>query len=90
MYNVGFGLAGVLMILGASFEFETNHNQEVVTRRSDNEEIPMVGWGSKPTVTIDLIKYLLLKPDKLIIVAFFVGYLFAWEFHLLPFYDILE
>ena len=33
---------GVIMVLGAAFEFESGHNQEIVSRRSDNEEIPMV------------------------------------------------
>ena len=30
------------MILAASFEFEKGHNNEIVNRPSDNEEIPMV------------------------------------------------
>ena len=33
---------GVIMILGASFEFEKTHNSEVVVRESDNEQIPAV------------------------------------------------
>ncbi len=30
------------MILGASFEFERNHNPEIVERPSDNVEIPQL------------------------------------------------
>ena len=39
----------VLMILGASMEFEKSHNGEVTERPSDNEEIPSV---SVPCVVI--------------------------------------
>ncbi len=38
--NVVF--VGVIMILGSSMEFEKGHNNEIVMRITDNEELPMV------------------------------------------------
>ena len=35
-------VVGVLMILGASFEFDQRHNNEIILRPSDNEDIPRV------------------------------------------------
>ena len=35
-------VAGVVMILGSSLEFEKGHNNEISSRETDNEEIPMV------------------------------------------------
>ena len=37
-----FNFLGILMILGASFEFEKGHNNEVQERPSDNIELPQV------------------------------------------------
>lgn len=35
-------LKKVIMVLGASFEFDKNNNAEIVERPSDNEEVPML------------------------------------------------
>ncbi|XP_052280964.1 translocation protein SEC63 homolog [Dreissena polymorpha] len=35
-------LKKVIMVLGASFEFDRNNNSEIVERPSDNEEVPML------------------------------------------------
>ena len=42
-------MTGAVMILAASFEFEKNHNSEVVVRPSDNEEIPPVRYARTGT-----------------------------------------
>jgi translocation protein SEC63 len=35
-------LKKIIMVLGASFEFEKKHNADIVIRLSDNEEVPAV------------------------------------------------
>ena len=42
-------LQRVVMILGASMEFNKMQNSEIVERPSDNEEIPQVGYLSDIT-----------------------------------------
>ena len=40
--NPLISLNKMIMVLGASYEFEKRHNPEIVERLSDNEEVPAV------------------------------------------------
>jgi len=42
LIHVYFVISEVIMVLGASFEFDKSHNSEIVERPSDNEEVPPV------------------------------------------------
>jgi len=42
------------MVLGASFEFDKRHNNEIVSRPSDNEDIPRVSKLSEANSKCEL------------------------------------
>ena len=43
----------VIMVLGASFEFDKSNNPEIIERPSDNEEVPQVRHSFyQPTVSL--------------------------------------